>query len=163
MSIQKGMRKVWGSGVKKRRETFGRVGYRQAQTIRERIEMIEVELGCVPGELDPVEGLIRIAGNKNTPLDVRVDCLKAIAPYVYPKLANVVVSGDEDKPLVVQSVDVDQFLLNPLLAAAAQEIALAVEAQEPKQLPEPEDPLELPYDEPQSQPRAFRDQPEDEF
>lgn len=161
MSIQRGMTKVWGSGAKKLgvaspRKHWGR---KQGTTLKDRLEALEVELGCIPGELDPIEGLARIAGNKNTPLDVRVDCLKAIAPYVYPKLANMTVSGDEEKPLIVKSVNVDEFLLNPLLAEAAQQIALAVEDQEQRMLPEPEDPLELPYDEP----TINREVPQDEF
>ena len=96
------------------------------ETIKAKLEMIEIELGLKPGELDPIEGLARIAGQKNTPLDVRVDCLKNIAPYVYPKLATVAVKGDKDDstPINVR-VNVDDFMKDPQLLEAAQRVALA--------------------------------------
>lgn len=91
-----------------------------------RLEMLEVELDLNPGELDPIEGLARIAGNKNTPLDIRVDCLKNIAPYVYPKLATVSVKGDDDGPPIKHAViDVTAFMKDPHLLEAAQRVALA--------------------------------------
>jgi hypothetical protein len=92
-----------------------------------RIEMIELEMDLPPGTLHPVEGLARIAGNPKTPLDVKVDCLKSIAPYCIPKLATVTVKGDEDNPIVVEHVNIDRFMLDPQLVAAAQRVALAME------------------------------------
>ena len=89
--------------------------------------MVELELDLPPGTLHPVEGLARIAGNPKTPLDIKVDCLKSIAPYCIPKLATVTVKGDEDNPIVVEHVNIDRFLLDPQLVAAAQQIALAME------------------------------------
>ncbi len=97
------------------------------QDLLQRIEMIELEMDLPPGTLHPVEGLARIAGNPRTPLDVKVDCLKSIAPYCIPKLATVTVKGDEDNPIVVEHVNIDRFLMDPLLVAAAQRVALAME------------------------------------
>jgi hypothetical protein len=96
------------------------------ESIKMRLEMLEMELDLNPGSLDPIEGLARIAGDKNTPLDVRVDCLKNIAPYVYPKLATVSVKGDDEGPPIRHAVlDVTAFMKDPQLLEAAQRVALA--------------------------------------
>lgn len=102
------------------------------QDLLDRIEMIELEMGLNPGELHPIEGLARIAGKPNTPLDIKVDCLKSMAPYCIPKLATVTVRGDQDEPIHVEThISIDRFLQDPLLVAAAQRIALAMEADDP--------------------------------
>ncbi len=101
------------------------------QDLLDRIEMIELELGLNPGELHPIEGLARIAGKPNTPLDIKVDCLKSMAPYLIPKLATVTVKGDKDEPIQVEhSFGIDRFMHDPGLLAAAQQIALAMEAED---------------------------------
>lgn len=115
------------------------------QDLLDRIEMIEIEMDLPPGTLHPVEGLARIAGAKNTPLDVKVDCLKSIAPYCIPKLATVTVKGDEEHPVIVEHVNIDRFLLDPMLVAAAQRVALAMESDDMLESDEPRL-LEMPAD-----------------
>lgn len=107
--------------------THNRKTASKKEDLLKRIELIELELDLPPGTLHPVEGLARIAGNPKTPLDIRVDCLKSIAPYCVPKLATVTVKGDEENPIVVEHVNIDRLLIDPQLLAAAQKIALAVE------------------------------------
>lgn len=52
---------------------------------------------------DPVEMLARtMADEANVPLDVRVECAKALLPYVYPKLSAVEVSGPDGDPVKVE-------------------------------------------------------------
>jgi hypothetical protein len=115
------------AGTSNRRTVKTRV-----EEMRDRIEILEIELGLQPGELDPVEALIRIAASKNTPLDLKVDCFKSVAPFLYPKLANVAVRGDEDGPPIrAEVIDIGRFLTDPALAAAAQKVALAMEEELP--------------------------------
>jgi hypothetical protein len=39
---------------------------------------------------------------KNVPLDIRIDCAKALLPYVYPRLAAVEVTGRDGDPVQVE-------------------------------------------------------------
>lgn len=52
----------------------------------------------------PLEFLIDCMRDKEAPKAERIDCAKAAAPYVHPKLASVEHSGDGGGPLVVEIV-----------------------------------------------------------
>ncbi len=52
---------------------------------------------------DPVEMLAKtMRDEKNVPLDIRIDCAKALLPYVYPRLAAVEVTGRDGDPVQVE-------------------------------------------------------------
>lgn len=90
---------------------------------------------------DPLEKLAVIAMDSQTPLDVRVDIGKTLMPYMYPRLQNVVVAGDEEGgPVRVQHDHVLRILSDPTAVAAAQRLALAIQSHgEDDDPPEAED------------------------
>lgn len=58
---------------------------------------------------DPVAMLAKTMTDEDgVPLDLRVDCAKALLPYVYPKLSAVELSGPDGDPVRVEHED--QFL-----------------------------------------------------
>jgi hypothetical protein len=55
---------------------------------------------------DPVEMLAKaMIDEDGVPLDVRIDCAKALLPYVYPKLSAVELSGPDGDPIKVAHED----------------------------------------------------------
>jgi hypothetical protein len=62
----------------------------------------------------------------------RMDALKALCPYVMPRLQATQVTGKDDGPLAVATLDMSRILADPALVEQAQNIALAlVEADRP--------------------------------
>ena len=85
------------------------------------IERLEQELGPV----EPLEALLRIGANKRLPVVVRMDALKSILPYIYPKLQSVDVNSTTPDGPAETTVNVAAIIADPELAAAAQKLALA--------------------------------------
>jgi len=90
---------------------------------------LEAELGA---SINPLEGLLRIGADSNTPLNIRVQALSDSLPYLYPKLQSqtVALTGGSGGPVELASLDVGKILSDPALAAAAQDLALAVVEQD---------------------------------
>jgi hypothetical protein len=63
-------------------------------------------------------------------LATRLSACRDVAGYLYPKLSAQQVTGKDDGPLAVATLDVTQILANPALADAAQQLALMVVEQE---------------------------------
>ena len=62
---------------------------------------------------DPVEALAKaMKDEKNVPLELRIDCAKALLPYVYPRLAAVEVTGRDGGPIETQNNIVLQSLMS---------------------------------------------------
>lgn len=59
---------------------------RATLTLKEKLET----MGC-----DPLLELAKIAMNKKNPIEIRVLCLREIAPYVHPKRKPVDLSSDQ--------------------------------------------------------------------
>jgi len=75
---------------------------------------------------DPIEEMVAIAQDPGVALDVKTDLHKALAPYMYPRLNNLTLSGDEDGGPVRMEVDfVRRILDDPALVEAAQILGLA--------------------------------------
>ena len=62
-------------------------------------------------DADPVEALAKAMKDEKVPLDLRIDCAKALLPYVYPRLAAVEVSGPDGGPVQTESNLVVQSLM----------------------------------------------------
>jgi len=75
---------------------------------------------------DPVENLIQAAQNPSTPLDMRIDISKTLAPFLYPKLNAVTIQGDEDGgPVRFRDERLLQRILSdPEAVAAAQKLGI---------------------------------------
>ena len=58
------------------------------------------------------------------PLDVRLDAAKTIIGYMYPRLNATQVTGADDGPVELATLDFTPILANPELSLAAQEIAM---------------------------------------
>jgi hypothetical protein len=75
-------------------------------------------------------------------LATRLDAAKNVAGYLYPRLSAQQVTGKDDGPLAVATLDVSAILANPALAETAQQLALMVVEQEISEeragLPEPD-------------------------
>lgn len=56
----------------------------------------------------------------------RMDALKAICPYVMPRLQATQVTGKDDGPLAVATLDISRILADPALVEQAQNLALAM-------------------------------------
>lgn len=54
----------------------------------------------------------------------RMDALKALCPYVMPRLQATQVTGKDDGPVAVANFDVAQLMANPDAVKAAQDLAL---------------------------------------
>jgi hypothetical protein len=69
------------------------------------------------------------------PIDMatKIDCAKALAPYMYPRLSATQVTGSNNGPLKV-AVDMRAILMNPTLAEAAQTLALSMAEAEAEKL-----------------------------
>jgi hypothetical protein len=62
--------------------------------------------------VDPVEQLAKAMKDENVPLEVRVDCAKALLPYVYPRLAAVEVTGRDGRPVETRN----NFIITSLMS-----------------------------------------------
>jgi hypothetical protein len=77
------------------------------------------------------------------PLEMRVEAAKHVSRFCYPVLSATQVTGADDGPVSVATLDVSAILANPELAKAAQDLALMMVEQEAAQdriergLPEP--------------------------
>lgn len=75
--------------------------------------------------------------------ELKIDICKTLANFFYPRLSATQVTGRDDGPVAVATLDVTAILANPELAKAAQDLALAICEQETAQdriergLPEP--------------------------
>ena len=58
------------------------------------------------------------------PLDVRLDAAKTVINYMYPRLTATQVTGADDGPVELATLDFTPILANPELSRAAQEIAM---------------------------------------
>jgi len=56
----------------------------------------------------------------------RMDALKALCPYVMPRLQATQVTGKDDGPLAVATLDISRILADPALVEQAQNLALAM-------------------------------------
>lgn len=54
--------------------------------------------------LTPLDYMLQVLRDPKQDYDVRLDAAKGAAPYVHPKLANIELSGNKDKPLHVSVV-----------------------------------------------------------
>lgn len=59
--------------------------------------------------LTPLDFMLAVLRDESAERDVRLDAASKAAPYVHPKLANVEVKGNQDKPILhrVEVVIVD--------------------------------------------------------
>lgn len=61
------------------------------------------------------------------PLELRIDCARTLAGYVYPKLSSVSHTGaDGEGPIETQRLELKAILASPELCKAAQDLALAL-------------------------------------
>lgn len=58
------------------------------------------------------------------PLDVRLDAAKTVINYMYPRLNSTAVTGADDGPLAVATVDLTQILAHPEICRAAEDLAM---------------------------------------
>lgn len=65
--------------------------------------LIEREM-MLANEITPLEFMLKILKDEEQPFAMRMDAAKAAAPYVHPKLANMVLQGDKNAPLTVEVV-----------------------------------------------------------
>jgi hypothetical protein len=56
----------------------------------------------------------------------RMDALKALCPYVMPRLQATQVTGKDDGPIAVATLDISRIMADPALVEQAQNIALAL-------------------------------------
>jgi hypothetical protein len=80
---------------------------------------------------DPVSGTV-LLNEDGTPKRIwvavttqeRLDASKTLIGYMYPKLQAMQITGANDGPVEVASLDLTQILADPTMAAAAQKLAL---------------------------------------
>src|SRR5579863_9509464 len=53
----------------------------------------------------PLDFLITVMQDATQPLEMRVDCAKAAAPYVHAKLQSIDITSEEDRRMVIEFVD----------------------------------------------------------
>jgi len=58
------------------------------------------------------------------PLDVRLDAAKTVINYMYPRLNSTAVTGADDGPLAVATVDLTSILAHPEICRAAEDLAM---------------------------------------
>lgn len=56
--------------------------------------------------LTPLEYMLQVLRDKNQDDPIRMDAAKAAAPYIHPKLAQVVHKGDDDNPLIPSRIEI---------------------------------------------------------
>jgi hypothetical protein len=66
-------------------------------------------------------------------LATRLDAAKNVANYLYPRLNAQQITGADDGPLEVATLDLTAIMANPALASAAQELALMMAEQDAQQ------------------------------
>jgi hypothetical protein len=74
------------------------------------------------------EGVLRNKDGSTVPVPVeeRLKLLRDISQYIQPKLTAVQVTGKDDGPVNVQTVDIAAILRDPAAAQAAQSLAMAM-------------------------------------
>jgi hypothetical protein len=77
---------------------------------------------------DPLAALIKIARKKSTPLDLKIDCLKAAAKYCYPALTAAKIEASVETTITDLRQQIAVIASNPELQAAAERLALALAA-----------------------------------
>jgi len=91
---------------------------------REVLEDLAESLGR--DDLDPIEGMARIAADHEQATDLRLDAMKALAQYVYPKLGAR--PGDSDPTVPEQArTDIKVIMMTPGLVEAAEALAIAMQ------------------------------------
>lgn len=105
----------------------------EAREIAERLGFHPIELLAIIA----MRGVIPNADGTETPVDTdaRLDAIKAAAPYLTPRLSAQQITGKDEGPLAVSTLDVAQILANPALARMAQDLALAMAEQERASVP----------------------------
>ena len=93
-------------------------------------DKLEKEIGPV----DPIEGLLRIGSNKKLPVATRIEALKAVLPFLYPRLQAMALTSNSETPTEVK-IDVAGIIASPELATAAQKLGLALAAAPKRALP----------------------------
>jgi hypothetical protein len=75
---------------------------------------------------DPAAFLARTMKDEDSPLDVRIDCAKALMPYVFPKLSAVEVSGPDGEPVRVEHEHslVMRMMKDPLLVRSMEDLLI---------------------------------------
>jgi hypothetical protein len=71
------------------------------------------------------------------PLDVRIECAKTLAGYMYPRLQATQIAGPGGGPVPIEDsrMDIERLMADPKLVAAATALALASMGTDVKELP----------------------------
>jgi hypothetical protein len=80
---------------------------------------------CEKLNIDPLEALLSIAKRRSTPLDIKVDCLKAAAKFCHPALSTTAVLAKIDSVIDIRK-SAERILANPELAEYAEKLSLAL-------------------------------------
>jgi hypothetical protein len=134
-------------------EGHPRFGGRKKRTAQMARDLAD-ELGCDPLAFmmriinsDVIEQTVIENGKEKrvkvaVDLATRLSAARDVACYLYPKLSATAVTGKDNGPVAIASLDVAAILANPALADAAQQLALMVVEQEISEerlgLPEPD-------------------------
>lgn len=86
---------------------------------------IAIEL-ILHGRLPAIKGRPRDKATR----EERISMLKEILQYMLPKLSATQVTGSDDGPIKIASLDIMELMKNPEMAAAAQAISLGLVEQE---------------------------------
>jgi hypothetical protein len=71
------------------------------------------------------------------PLEMRIDCAKHVSRFLYPVLSATQVTGADDGPVNIATLDMAKLLANPAMLEMVQKLALAMAEQELDQQPTP--------------------------
>jgi hypothetical protein len=79
---------------------------------------------------DPVEALAKAMIDVKVPLDLRLDCAKALLPYVYPRLAAVEVTGRDGGPVETDHTGeiIHRMMQDDVLVARMESIVIEQQA-----------------------------------
>lgn len=122
-------------------EGHPRFGGRKKRTAQMARDLAD-ELGCDPLAFmmriinsDVIEQTVIENGKEKrvkvaVDLATRLSAARDVACYLYPKLSATAVTGKNDGPIAVASLDIARILSDPLLSDAAQKLALMVVEQE---------------------------------
>jgi hypothetical protein len=73
-------------------------------------------------KVEPLAALAKLWRNKRLPFEVRLDCLKAMLPYCYPRLSAVSAETRSE----VSLISIDRIRDNPSLSQLAEDLALGL-------------------------------------
>lgn len=129
-----------------KRNPFFQIGH-ERQGGRKKGTAAQVRVLCAEMDVDPMEFLLSVIKNGtaestviengkkrlvtiSVSLELRLDAAKHVSRFCYPVLSATAVTGKDGGPVAVAALDVAAILANPLLADAAQQLALMVVEQE---------------------------------